>query len=96
VPLLFEGGGDARCDKVIVVSAPAAVQRARVMARPGMSEARLRAILAKQMPDAEKRRRADYVVPTGLGRALTYRKLKQIVRALRHDAACAADARTAH
>ncbi|HKW53967.1 MAG TPA: dephospho-CoA kinase [Stellaceae bacterium] len=96
VPLLFEGGGDALCDKVMVVSAPAAVQRARVMARPGMTEARFRAIMAKQMPDREKRRRADYIVPSGLGRALTYRKLKRIVRELRHDAACAADSRTAH
>jgi dephospho-CoA kinase len=96
VPLLFESGGKARWDKVLVVSAPAAIQRARVMARPGMTEARFRAILAKQMPDAEKRRRADYVVPSGLGRALTYRKLKQIVRELRHEAACAADSRTAH
>lgn len=96
VPLLFEGGGAARCDKVLVVSAPPAVQRARVMARPGMTEARFRAILAKQMPDREKRRRADYVVPSGLGRALTYRKLKQIVRELRQDAACAGDSRTAH
>jgi dephospho-CoA kinase len=96
VPLLFEGGGEARCDKVLVVSAPAAVQRARVMARPGMTEARFRAILAKQMPDREKGRRADYVVPTGLGRALTYRKLKQIVRQLRHDAACATESRAAH
>ncbi|HEX6840542.1 MAG TPA: dephospho-CoA kinase [Stellaceae bacterium] len=96
VPLLFEGGGDSRCDKVIVVSAPAPVQRARVMVRPGMTEARFQAILAKQMPDREKRRRADYVVPSGLGRALTYRKLRQIVRELRQDAACAADSRTAH
>ena len=96
VPLLFEGGGAARCDKVLVVSAPAAVQRARVMARPGMTEARFRAILAKQMPDREKRQRADYVVPSGLGRALTYRKLRQIVRELRRDAACAVDSRAAH
>src|SRR6202030_2483841 len=83
VPLLFESGGEERCDKVIVVSAPAMVQRARVMARPGMTEARFRAILAKQLPDAEKRRRADYVVPRGLGRALTYRTLRPIVRELR-------------
>jgi dephospho-CoA kinase len=96
VPLLFEGGGEARCDKVLVVSAPAALQRARVMARPGMTEARFRAILAKQMPDHEKRRRADYVVPSGLGRALTFRTLKRIVRELRHDAACAANSRAAH
>jgi dephospho-CoA kinase len=96
VPLLFESGGKARWDKVLVVSAPAAVQRARVMARPGMTEVRLRAILAKQMPDAEKRRRADYVVQSGLGRALTYRTLRRILRELRHDAACGADSRAAH
>ncbi len=95
VPLLFETGGETRCDKVVVVSAPAAVQRARVMARAGMTEPRFRAILAKQMPDAEKRRRADYVVPSGLGRALTYRELRRIVRVLRQDAACAADSRAA-
>jgi dephospho-CoA kinase len=82
IPLLFETGGDRRCDRVIVVSASASVQRARVMARPGMTEARFRAILAKQTPDAEKRRRADLVVPSGLGRALTFRRLKRIVRAL--------------
>jgi dephospho-CoA kinase len=82
IPLLFETGGDRRCDRVVVVSAPAAVQRARVMARPGMSEARFRAILAKQLPDAEKRRRADYVVVSGLGRALTFRRIERIVRSL--------------
>jgi dephospho-CoA kinase len=96
VPLLYEGRGQARVDKVLVVSAPPAVQRARVMARPGMTEERFRAILAKQMPDAEKRRRADYVVPSGLGRALTYRKLKRIVRELRQDAACTPDSRASH
>jgi dephospho-CoA kinase len=83
VPLLLETGGADRCDKVLVVSAPAAVQRARVMARPGMTEARFRAILAQQMPDVEKRRRADYVVPSGLGRALTFRRLRRIVATLR-------------
>lgn len=90
VPLLFETGGEHRCDKVVVVSAPAFLQRARVMARPGMTEARLRAILAKQMPDAEKRRRADYVVPSGLGRAVTFRRLRRIVEALRHSGSCGA------
>jgi dephospho-CoA kinase len=80
IPLLFESGGEGRCDAVAVVSAPAFLQRARVLARPGMSEARLAAILAQQMPDREKRRRADFVVPTGLGRRLTLRRLAEIVR----------------
>lgn len=65
VPLLFETGGERRVDKVAVVSAPAAVQRARVLARPGMTAARLDAILARQTPDAEKRARADFVIDTG-------------------------------
>ena len=82
IPLLFETGGDRRCDKVVVVSAPAFLQRARVMARPGMTASRLAAILAQQMPDTQKRRRADYVVPSGLGRAVTFRRLARIVRAL--------------
>jgi dephospho-CoA kinase len=64
VPLLYETGGEAAVDAVVVVSAPPEVQRARVLARPGMTEARLAAILARQMPDAEKRARADYVIPT--------------------------------
>jgi dephospho-CoA kinase len=82
IPLLFETGGEKRCDAVVVVSAPAFLQRARVLARPGMSEERLRAILAKQVPDAEKRRRADFVVTSGLGRAPTFRGLRRVVRAL--------------
>ena len=83
VPLLFETRGETRCDAVIVVSAPASLQRARVLRRPGMTEARYRAILAQQMPDAEKRRRARWVVPTGLGKALTLRRLKGILREVR-------------
>ena len=65
VPLLFETGGAASVDKVVVVSAPADVQRARVLARPGMTKAKLDAILARQLPDAEKRARADFIIPTG-------------------------------
>ena len=64
VPLLFETGGDARVDKVAVVSAAPETQRARVLARPGMTETKLDAILARQLPDAEKRVRADFVIAT--------------------------------
>jgi dephospho-CoA kinase len=65
IPLLFEKGGVEQVDKVAVVSAPADVQRARVLARPGMSDEKYARILAHQMPDAEKRERADFVIPTG-------------------------------
>ncbi len=65
IPLLFEKTGTAGFAAVIVVSAPAAIQRARVLARPGMTESKLADILARQTPDAEKRTRADYVIDTG-------------------------------
>ncbi len=83
IPLLFETGGEALCDAVVVVTAPAFVQRARVMGRRGMTPARFQAILAKQMPDSEKRRRADFVVKTGLSKAATLRQLRAIVKLLR-------------
>ena len=67
IPLLFETGGGNRCDAVIVVSAPSDVQRARAFERPGMTEQKFAAILAKQMSDAEKRKRADFVVDTSRG-----------------------------
>ncbi len=93
VPLLFESRGAGRCDYVVVVSAPATVQRQRVLRRPGMTEARFAAILDQQMPDAEKRRRADFVVPTGLDRSLGLRRLRAIVRVLRSGGAHSAGKR---
>ena len=67
IPLLFETNGRGRVDAVVVVTAPADVQRERVLARPGMTEQKFEAILAKQLPDAEKRKLADYIVDTGNG-----------------------------
>ena len=83
IPLLFETGGQRLCDAVIVVSAPPAVQAARVLGRKGMTRNRLDAILAKQMPDREKRRRADFVVPTGGSKRETLRRLAAIVKLMR-------------
>ncbi|PBC07106.1 dephospho-CoA kinase [Mesorhizobium sp. WSM3859] len=67
IPLLFETGGRNRVDKVVVVTASPEIQHERVLARPGMSEEKFLSILAKQVPDAEKRRQADFVVDTGQG-----------------------------
>ncbi len=79
IPLLFETGGEAAVDAVVVVTAPAEVQAARVLARPGMTRERFEAILARQLPDAEKRRRADFVVDTGEGLEAARARVKEIV-----------------
>lgn len=79
IPLLYETGGEARCHAVAVVTAPGFVQRARVLRRPGQTPARFAAILARQMADGEKRHRADFVVPTGLSRRDSLRRLRRIV-----------------
>ena len=83
IPLLFETGAARQCDAVAVVSAPHFVQAARVLARPGMTQARLGAIRAQQMPDIRKYQRADFVVETGLGQYHTLRQLRCIVKMLR-------------
>ncbi|MGG5886919.1 dephospho-CoA kinase [Falsiroseomonas sp. HC035] len=80
IPLLLETAGEDRVDLVLVVSAPARVQRARVLCRGGMTPDRMAAILARQLPDAEKRRRADIVVPTGLSRHHAQRRIRRLVR----------------
>jgi dephospho-CoA kinase len=80
IPLLYESGRDADVDAVIVVTAPPAVQRRRVMARPGMTEDKFRAILSSQLPDTQKRRRADYIILTGGHFGRTFQQVRAILR----------------
>jgi dephospho-CoA kinase len=75
IPLLFETGGENRCDAVWVASAPPTIQSQRVLRRPGMSRVRLEAIRARQIPDAVKRKRADLVIPTGLGMRFAWNRV---------------------
>ena len=83
IPLLFETAGEGRVDKIVVVSAPADVQRERVLARPGMSVEKFEAILARQVPDAEKRKRADFVIDTGQGLDVARAQVTALVEELR-------------
>ena len=83
IPLLFEGRGERRVDAVLVVSAPAFLQRRRVLARPGMTEEKFAGILRQQVPDSLKRRKASVVIPTGLGLAPTRDALEGAVRRLK-------------
>ena len=82
IPLLFETNGAGDFDKVLVVSAPADVQRQRALARPGMTEAKLDSILARQTPDEEKRRRADFVIDTGTDLSTTESQVREILACL--------------
>jgi dephospho-CoA kinase len=83
IPLLFETGGDAKMDAVVVVSAPMDTQRQRILAREGMTEVRMNEILARQTPDAEKRARAHYGVESGHGYDRAFEQVQAIVRELR-------------
>ena len=82
IPLLFETAGDKRCDAVVVVSAPPGTQRARVLERPGMTEQKFQALAAKQMPDADKRARADFVVDSGQGLEAARAQVREILAAV--------------
>lgn len=82
IPLLYETQGDGRCDAVVVVSAPAEMQWQRALERPGMTEQKLATIIAKQMPDAEKRRRADFVVDTSKGFDHARAQVRDILKAV--------------
>ena len=82
IPLLFETSGEHEFDKVVVVSAPAAVQRARVLKRAGMTVAKLDSILARQLPDEEKRARADFVIDTGTDLSTTESQVREILACL--------------
>ncbi|HEY2526982.1 MAG TPA: dephospho-CoA kinase [Xanthobacteraceae bacterium] len=82
IPLLFETGAECRCDAVVVVSAPVEVQRARVFERPGMTEEKFAALSSRQMPDAEKRRRADFVVDSSKDYDHARAQVRDILRAV--------------
>ena len=79
IPLLFETGGEAAVDAVVVVTAAASIQAERVLARPGMTRERFDALVARQIPDAEKRRRADFVIDTGHGIETARARVREIV-----------------
>ena len=85
IPLLFETGGEARVDAVVVVTAPSDVQRTRLLERPGMTAEKIEGMLARQMPDSEKRRRADFIVDTSRGFDAARAEVRDILRRLREQ-----------
>ncbi len=88
IPLLFETGAEKRCDYTVVASAPYDIQKARVLARPQMSEDKFQAILARQMPDAEKQKRADFIIPTGGDIAETQAIIDTILNQIKQEHTC--------
>ncbi|WLS03780.1 dephospho-CoA kinase [Shinella oryzae] len=82
IPLLYETGGEARVDKVVVVTCDPRTQHARVLARPGMTEEKFQLILSRQMPDAEKRRRADFIIDTGRGLEAARKQVEEVIAEL--------------
>lgn len=87
IPLLFEVGGESRMDRIVVVSCAPEIQRERVLSRPGMTEEKFALILSRQVPDAEKRRRADFVIDTGRGLEAARKQVEEVIRRLREPAA---------
>jgi len=80
IPLLFETGGERNCDAVAVVTAPKFLQKIRVMGRGDMTEKKFRGIIKRQMQDQEKRDRADFIIPSGLGKRISFQSIQKIIR----------------
>ncbi|MDC0189602.1 dephospho-CoA kinase [Rhodospirillales bacterium] len=80
IPLLFETGGEINCDAVAVVTAPKFLQKIRVMGRGDMTETKFRGIIKRQMQDQEKRNRADFIIPSGLGKRISFQSIQKIIR----------------
>lgn len=83
IPLLFETGGEARVDAIVVVTCDPEIQKARVLARPGMTAEKFELILSRQIPDAEKRRRSDFIIDTGRGLEPAHEQVRQVLAALK-------------
>lgn len=96
IPLLFETGKDQEVDRIIVVTAPYELQRARALARPGMDEQKFKTLLARQMPDQQKRKKADYIIETGTSLDHSFKQVTEILKDLKTQTGTAATAATAY